>query len=71
MTCHRLHGLSAEEMITNWFWIPFEQAIRSNPNAKPIFHSDRGFQYTSKVFQSKLREQEMVQSMSRVGALYR
>ena len=45
----------------------FEQAIRSNPNAKPIFHSDRGFQYTSKVFQSKLREQEMVQSMSRVG----
>ena len=45
----------------------FEQAIRSNPDAKPIFHSDRGFQYTSKVFQSKLQKQKMVQSMSRVG----
>lgn len=45
----------------------FEQAIRKNPDAKPIFHSDRGFQYTSKIFQNKLQKQEMVQSMSRVG----
>lgn len=45
----------------------FEQAIRSNPDAKPIFHSDRGFQYTSKVFQAKLQAQGMQQSMSRVG----
>ena len=45
----------------------FDKAIASNPNAKPIFHSDRGFQYTSKVFQKKLREQEIEQSMSRVG----
>lgn len=45
----------------------FDKAIDSNPNAKPIFHSDRGFQYTSKVFQKKLREQEIQQSMSRVG----
>jgi len=45
----------------------FEQAIRNNPDAKPVFHSDRGFQYTSKVFQNKLQKQEMVQSMSRVG----
>ena len=28
----------------------FDKAIESNPDAKPIFHSDRGFQYTSKVF---------------------
>lgn len=35
--------------------------------AKPLFHSDRGFQYTSKVFQMKLRAHEMEQSMSRVG----
>ena len=35
----------------------FEQAIRANPDAKPIFHSDRGFQYTSKVFQAKLLAQ--------------
>ena len=45
----------------------FEQAIQNNPDVKPIFHSDRGFQYTSKIFQSKLREQGMTQSMSRVG----
>lgn len=45
----------------------FDKAIASNPNAKPIFHSDRGFQYTSKVFQTKLKSQEMEQSMSRVG----
>ena len=45
----------------------FDKAITLNPNAKPIFHSDRGFQYTSKVFQKKLKDNEMVQSMSRVG----
>ena len=38
-----------------------------NPDAKPIFHSDRGFQYTSKVFQWMLQEQGITQSMSRVG----
>lgn len=45
----------------------FDKAIKDNPLAKPIFHSDRGFQYTNKVFQRKLKEQEMKQSMSRVG----
>ena len=45
----------------------FDKAIASNPEAKPIFHSDRGFQYTSKLFQMKLQAQEMQQSMSRVG----
>lgn len=45
----------------------FDQAIASNPDAKPIFHSDRGFQYSNKVFQHKLKNQEMQQSMSRVG----
>lgn len=45
----------------------FDKAIESNPDAKPIFHSDRGFQYTSKVFQQKLKTHEMEQSMSRVG----
>ena len=45
----------------------FAQAIRNNPDAKPIFHSDRGFQYTSKIFQNKLQTQGMTQSMSRVG----
>ena len=45
----------------------FAQAVRNNPDAKPIFHSDRGFQYTSKIFQNKLQTQGMTQSMSRVG----
>ena len=45
----------------------FDKAIAANPDAKPLFHSDRGFQYTSKIFQRKLKEQEMEQSMSRVG----
>lgn len=45
----------------------FDKAIITNPDAKPLFHSDRGFQYTSKVFQMKLKNQGMQQSMSRVG----
>ena len=45
----------------------FDKAIMANPDAKPIFHSDRGFQYTSKTFKKKLEKQEMTQSMSRVG----
>lgn len=45
----------------------FDQAIAAWPDAKPIFHSDRGFQYTGKVFKKKLEKQEMEQSMSRVG----
>lgn len=42
-------------------------AIAANPAAKPIFHSDRGFQYTSREFKKKLENQKMEQSMSRVG----
>ena len=45
----------------------FDKAIEANPDAKPIFHSDRGFQYTAPVFQSKLSKQGIEQSMSRVG----
>lgn len=45
----------------------YDLAIETNPEAKPLFHSDRGFQYTSKVFQAKLKEHGIKQSMSRVG----
>ena len=45
----------------------FDEAIEKNPNAHPLFHSDRGFQYTSKHFRAKLDAAKMVQSMSRVG----
>ena len=45
----------------------FDDALANNPNAHPLFHSDRGFQYTSKVFHQKLIKAGMRQSMSRVG----
>lgn len=45
----------------------FDLAIKAHPDAKPIFHSDRGFQYTSKVFKAKLDKAGMTQSMSRVS----
>lgn len=45
----------------------FEAAVRANSSAKPLFHSDRGYQYTSKMFRAKLDAQGMIQSMSRVG----
>lgn len=45
----------------------FEKAIEANPNAHPLFHSDRGFQFTSKEFKLRLQIQGMEQSMSRAG----
>lgn len=44
-----------------------DKAIEYNPTATPLFHSDRGFQYTSKTFKNKLNTINAVQSMSRVG----
>ena len=32
----------------------FDKAIESNPNAHPLCHSDRGYQYTSRTFHAKL-----------------
>lgn len=45
----------------------FDQAVTLNPDAKPIFHSDRGYQYTSRAFHHKLEQAGMTQSMSRVA----
>ena len=45
----------------------FDLAIERNPNASPLFHSDRGFQYTSKAFKLKLDKVSAIQSMSRIG----
>ena len=45
----------------------FDDAVQRNPDAKPMFHSDRGFQYTNRVFQKKLTSRSMTVSMSRVG----
>jgi transposase InsO family protein len=45
----------------------FDQAVVENPDAHPLFHSDRGFQYTNRTFHAKLEKAGMMQSMSRVG----
>ena len=45
----------------------FDEAVALNPDAHPLFHSYRGFQYTNKTFYNKLQAAKMRQSMSRVG----
>lgn len=45
----------------------FDKAVEANPDAHPLFHSDRGFQYTNRTFHTKLENAGMVQSMSRVA----
>ena len=44
-----------------------DKAVAANPGATPLFHSDRGFQYTNRAFHRKLEDAGMQQSMSRVG----
>jgi len=44
-----------------------DAAIAANPDAHPLFHSDRGFQYTNRAFHTKLVNAGMTQSMSRVA----
>lgn len=45
----------------------FDKAVRKNPEAQPLFHSDRGYQYTNRTFHKKLERAGMTQSMSRVA----
>jgi|SRR5690606_20754925 len=45
----------------------FDRAHQTYPEAKPLFHSDRGFQYTNRIFKKKLDDAGMTQSMSRVS----
>ena len=44
-----------------------DAALVANPGAHPLFHSDRGFQYTSREFHHKLEQAGITQSMSRVA----
>ncbi|OBZ12903.1 transposase [Bacillus sp. FJAT-26390] len=44
-----------------------KQALQAAPGSKPMLHSDRGFQYTSLDFKKLLDQNELSQSMSRVG----
>lgn len=34
----------------------FDKVIQKYPNAKPIFHSDLGFQYIGNIFKNKIDE---------------
>ena len=45
----------------------FDRAVRGNPGAHPLFHSDRGYQYTNRQFKAKLDGIHATQSMSRPG----
>ena len=45
----------------------FDRAVKACPDAHPLFHSDRGFQYTNRSFHHKLEKAGMTQSMSRVA----
>lgn len=45
----------------------FDSTVKANPDTHPIFHSDRGYQYTSRSFHHKLEKAGMTQSMSRVA----
>lgn len=42
----------------------FDKAVNTNPDAHPLFHSDRGPQYTGRAFHYKLQQAGMTQSMS-------
>lgn len=42
-------------------------ALQAAPGGTPMLHSDRGFQYTSLGFKSLLDDNNLTQSMSRVG----
>jgi putative transposase len=45
----------------------FDLAVAANPGVKPLFHSDRGYQYTNRQFKAKLDRIGATQSMSRVS----
>lgn len=43
------------------------KAMKANPGATPLIHSDRGSQYTSREYRMKTTQYQMTRSMSRVG----
>ncbi len=45
----------------------FDEAVRQEVDAHPLVHSNRGFQYTSAQFYTRLKKYHMKQSMSRVA----
>lgn len=45
----------------------FDAAMLAVPDAHPLFHNDRGIQYTNRIFHQKLIEAGMTQNMSKVA----
>ena len=45
----------------------FKAAVKANPDAHPLFHSDRGFQYTNRIFHQMPEDAGMMRRMSRVA----
>lgn len=44
----------------------FDNAIVNNPDAHPLYHSGRGFQYTNQIFYNKLEEAGMAQNRPKI-----
>lgn len=68
----RYHGMIVSHIIGDhnnnaFVFDTFDAALEASPKAHPIFHSDRGFQYTNRVFHGKLEAARMIQRMSRVA----
>lgn len=63
IAAYQIRGNNNNELVFS----TLDEAIALNPDAHPLFHSDRGFQYTNRVFHQKLIDAGMRQSMSRVG----
>lgn len=52
---------------TNLVFATVNKALKDNPGAQPMIHSDRGFQFTSFGFKKIVEYYELQHSMSRVG----
>ena len=63
----RRSGTTAETKSNKLVFDTFDKAVQENPNAHPMLHSDRGYQYTSRIFHKKLLDAGLTPSMSRVG----
>lgn len=63
IVAYQIRDRNANELVFS----TLDRAIRQNRGARPLLHSDRGFQYTSRAFHRKLTEAGITQSMSRVA----
>ena len=49
----------------------FKEAFENHPNAKPLIHSDRGYQYTSYGFKIMLKTQKNKTKYEQIRRMYR